>query len=112
MHCILSKNRDIFFNLATEEHFLKNKSEEFCMLWQSDDSVVVGKHQNAMAEVNYLWALKNNITIARRLTGGGTVYHGPGNLNFTFIRNGEAGKLIDFKRFVSPVVEFCNNPKK
>ncbi len=109
MLCILSTNRDIFFNLAAEEYFLKNSKEEFLILWQADDSVVVGKHQNAMAEVNYLWALKNNIQIARRLTGGGTVYHGAGNLNFTFIRNGEEGKLIDFKRFVSPIVDYLHS---
>jgi lipoate-protein ligase A len=106
MLCILSTNRDIYFNLATEEYFLRFSNEEVCMLWQSDDSVVVGKHQNAMAEVNYLWTVKQGIPIARRLTGGGTVYHGPGNLNFSFIRNGEPGKLVDFNRFVTPVIGF------
>jgi lipoate---protein ligase len=109
MLCILSTNRDIFFNLAAEEYFLKNSMEEICMLWQSDDSVVVGKHQNAMAEVNYLWALKNNIPIARRLTGGGAVYHGSGNLNFTFIRNGEPGRLVDFNRFVFPIIKYLQS---
>jgi lipoate-protein ligase A len=106
MLCILNPSRDIYFNLAAEEYLLKNSDSEVIMLWQSDHSVVVGKHQNALAEVNYLWALKNNISIARRLTGGGTVYHGPGNLNFTFIRNGEPGRLVDFKRFVLPIIDF------
>jgi lipoate-protein ligase A len=109
MLCILSTNHDIFFNLAAEEYFLKNSTEEICMLWQSDDSVVVGKHQNAMAEINYLWTIKNNVPIARRLTGGGTVFHGPGNLNFTFIRNGEPGKLVDFKRFVTPIIHYLHS---
>ena len=90
MLCILSTNQDIFFNLAAEEYFLKNSNEDICMLWQSEDSVVVGKHQNAMAEVNYLWTLKHNFPIARRLTGGGTVYHGPGNLNFIDVSQNSA----------------------
>jgi lipoate-protein ligase A len=106
MLCILSHSRDIYFNLAAEEYFLKSTDKDICMLWQSTDSVVVGKHQNAMAEVNYLWTLTNNIPVARRLTGGGTVYHGPGNLNFTFIQTGEPGKLIDFVRFVNPVIAY------
>ena len=109
MLCILSANSDIFFNLAAEEFLLMHSKKDICMLWQSDESVVVGKHQNAMAEVNYLWTFKNNIPVARRLTGGGTVYHGPGNLNFTFIRNGETGKLVDFKRFVTPIINYLHS---
>jgi lipoate-protein ligase A len=109
MRCILSSDRNIYFHLAAEEYLLKNSSEEICMIWESDKAAVVGKHQNTMAEVNYSWCLDNNILIARRLTGGGTVFHGAGNLNFTFIRSGEKGKLVDFKRFVGPVVEFLRS---
>lgn len=109
MLCILSPNNDIYFNLAAEEYFLKNKSQNICMIWHSEETVVVGKHQNAMAEVNYLWTLEHNIPVARRLTGGGTVFHGPGNLNFTFIQNGEPGKLVNFERFVRPVVDYIKS---
>ena len=89
MLCILSPDPDIYFNLAAEEYFLKQQDLELCMLWQSEQSIVVGKHQNAMAELNYLWAEDRKIPIARRLSGGGTVYHGPGNINFTFIRDSQ-----------------------
>lgn len=76
------------------------------MLWQSRPAVIVGKHQNAYAEISYRYALQNNIKIARRLTGGGAVFHDTGNLNFSFIRKGEAGKLVDFQKHIKPVMEF------
>lgn len=108
MRCILNRQKNIYFHLAAEEYLLKQCDEDVCMIWESDHAVVVGKHQNAMAEVNYLYTIDNEIPVARRLSGGGTVYHGPGNINFTFIRNGEKGKLVDFKRFVSPVIAYLN----
>ncbi len=103
MLCIHSNNTNIYFNLAAEEYLLKNLKEDIFILWRNDPAVVVGKHQNTCREVNVLYALKNDIKIARRLSGGGTVYHDEGNLNFTFIQNGEAGKLINFRKFTDPV---------
>ena len=108
VHCILTDSKDIFYNLAAEEFLLKNEEDNFFMLWQSDPTVVVGKHQNTMAEVNYPFIREKKIVVARRLSGGGTVYHGPGNLNFTFIMNGEKGKLVDFKKYFTPVIEFLH----
>ncbi len=99
-------DRDPFYSLAAEEYLLKNSGEDIFMLWQSDPVVVVGKHQNTLAEVNYRFTRENGIAVARRLTGGGTVYHDPGNINFTFIRKGEAGRLVDFGSFIAPVVDF------
>jgi lipoate-protein ligase A len=78
------------------------------MVWQSTPAVVVGKHQNALAEINYRFIHANNISVARRLTGGGTVYHDMGNINFTFIRAGETGHLVDFGAFIEPVSQFLN----
>lgn len=106
MLCIIDNNSDIYYRLALEEFLLKRKEEDFFMIWQSEVSVVIGKHQNAMAEINFKYIKSRAIPVARRLTGGGTVYHGPGNLNFTFIRKGLAGKLVDFKLFVEPIVRY------
>jgi lipoate---protein ligase len=106
MQCFISPNQDIYFNLALEEHLLMNKTRDFFVLWQSDTAVVVGKHQNTLAEINYRFVRDNGIQVARRLSGGGTVYHDHGNLNFTYISNGEPGKLVDFKRFIEPVIGF------
>ena len=109
MICILSREKDPFFNLAAEEYLLKNYADDIFMVWESRNAVVVGKHQNALAEINYRFVMENAIPVARRLSGGGTVFHGPGNVNFTFIRNGEPGKLVDFQRFIAPVAGFLHS---
>jgi lipoate---protein ligase len=106
MQCLISTNQDIYFNLAMEEYLLLHGENDFFVLWQSIPAVIVGKHQNALAEVNLRFVRENNIRLARRLSGGGTVFHGPGNLNFTYIARGETGKLVDFSRFIMPVIQF------
>ncbi len=103
--CINQTSTDPYFNLAAEEYFLKNFQEDFFMLWRSRPSVVVGKHQNALAEINHEFVRENQIPVARRLSGGGTVFHDPGNVNFTFIRNVTNISDVNFKVFTVPVVE-------
>jgi len=102
--CINHTSTDPYFNLAAEEYFLKNFQEDFFMLWRSRPSVVVGKHQNALAEINHEFVRKNQIPVARRLSGGGTVFHDPGNVNFTFIRNVKDISEVNFKVFTVPVI--------
>ncbi len=104
MLCIISENFDPYFNLAAEEYLFKEYDDDIFLLWRSEPAVIVGKHQNTLAEINYKFIKKNNIKVARRLSGGGAVYHDQGNINFTFIRNGEAGKLINFHKFIEPVI--------
>lgn len=107
--CILANEPEVFFNLAAEEYLLKHYEEEACMLWQSQPAVVVGKHQNALAEIGYRYTRQHGITVARRLTGGGTVYHDAGNLNFTLIRRGEAGRMIDFGKHIEVITDFLRS---
>jgi len=96
-----------YFNLAAEEFFLKNSHEDVLMLWQSEPSVVVGKHQNVMAEVNMDFMRENNIPVIRRISGGGTVYHDLGNINLTQISaSRKMDQLIDFRKFTRPVIAF------
>lgn len=105
MICINLKNTNPYFCLATEEYLLKNFTEDIFMLWQSEDTVVLGKHQNAMAEINYPFIRENNITLARRVSGGGTVFHDAGNVNFSFIKNVKSPAEISFSQFTEPVRE-------
>ncbi len=109
MLCINSPVTNPYYQLAAEEFLLKNTEEDIFLLWKSDPVVVSGKHQNVLSEINYRYLKENGIKIARRLTGGGTVYHDHGNFNFSFIRNGEPGKMVDFTRFIEPVVAFLDS---
>ena len=109
MLCIHSPYSDIYFNLAAEEYLFKNFSEDVFMLWRNEPSIVVGKHQNTMAEINHNFVKNNKVLVARRLSGGGTVYHDEGNLNFTFITEGVPGKLVDFKKFTRPVQDWLKS---
>ena len=98
---------DPYFNIAAEEYVLKHFTEDVLMLWQSEPSVVVGKHQNTLAEINHQFIEENKIPVIRRISGGGTVYHDRGNLNYTLITtNEQKDKLIDFKKFTNPVIAF------
>ncbi|GAI27644.1 unnamed protein product, partial [marine sediment metagenome] len=96
MLCFINNNTDPYFNIASEEYFLKNFTSDCFLLYRNLPCVIIGKHQNTFSEINYEFVRKNNIKVVRRLSGGGTVYHDLGNLNFTFIMNGKYGELVDF----------------
>lgn len=105
MVIIRRHNTDPYFNLATEEYVLKNFNEDSFMLWRNAPCIIVGKHQNTLAEINVDYVKKQNIPVVRRLSGGGAVFHDLGNLNFTFIHSGEKENLIDFRKFTLPILE-------
>jgi lipoate-protein ligase A len=98
-----------WFNIAAEEYLLKNMQDDCFMLWQNKPSVIVGKHQNTMAEINHRYVKENSVPVIRRISGGGTVFHDLGNLNFSFIQSGERDRLVDFRRFVQPIINVLQN---
>lgn len=107
---IKNKNTDVYFNLAMEEYiFEKFKKDEVFMLWINEPSVVIGKHQNLIEELNMKYCFENNIKIARRLSGGGTVVHDFGNLNYTYITNTTGDTALDFKEFLKPMYKALLN---
>jgi lipoate-protein ligase A len=106
---ILSETDDPYINLAMEEYLLRSRTEDYFLLWTSKPAVVIGKHQNLAAEISPRFIHDNNILVARRLSGGGAVYHDRGNLNFTFITNEEPGRLVDFARYAIPVIRFLES---
>ena len=109
MILVLRNSDNPYFNIATEEHFLKNHSEDIIMVWKSSPSVVIGKHQNTIAEININFLDIHKIPVIRRITGGGTVYHDEGNINYSIITSSEnKEKLVDFRKFTEPIIGFLH----
>lgn len=111
MKYIESNSTDPYFNLALEEYVFEKlpKDEGYFMLWQNENTIVIGKYQNAAEEVNQQVVDENNIRVARRLSGGGAVYHDMGNLNFTFVVDKKDMEGLNFKMFIAPIVETLKN---
>jgi lipoate-protein ligase A len=106
MICIKNPDTDPYFNLAAEEYVLKYFRDNCFMLWRNKPSIIVGNHQNTLAEINLDYVKKNNIDVVRRLSGGGAVFHDLGNLNFTFIKNkGKNENKLDFSKYTEPIIE-------
>lgn len=102
-----SNNTDPYFNLAFEEFVFEklDKKKSYCMLWQNYNTIVVGKHQNTIEEINKEYVDQHGIKVVRRLSGGGAVYHDEGNMNFTFIVDEENSDDFDFEIFTRPIVK-------
>jgi lipoate---protein ligase len=109
MRIINRPHTNPYFNIAAEEYLLKNMEKDCFMLWQNEPCIVVGKHQNTLAEINHRFVRENKIPVIRRISGGGTVFHDAGNLNFTFISEGAPEKLVNYRKFVDPVVAVLND---
>ena len=97
---------DPWFNLAAEEYLFRSFTANIFMVYTNRRSVIIGKHQNPAEEVNLRYIKANNIPLIRRISGGGTVYHDEGNLNYTFISNTADGKQIDFSKYTKPIISF------
>lgn len=107
MILIAPEHTDVYSHLAAEDYLLHEWDAPVLMFWRSRHAVVCGKHQNLCAEVNYGFCRSHGIDTARRLSGGGTVYHDPGNINFTFIQSVPEGLqyAVDYRRFLEPIRE-------
>lgn len=103
MLCICNISTNPYFNLAAEEYLLNGFNEDIFMLWRNSPSIIVGKNQSTLSQINLDYVRKHSIPVVRRLSGGGAVFHDLGNLNFTFIQG--CKDINNFKKFTMPVLE-------
>ncbi len=95
---------DPCYNLAFEQYLLENKTDgKWLMLWQNANTVVIGMNQNTAEEINADFVKAHNITVVRRMTGGGAVYHDLGNLNYSFITDTGDKASLSIEQFSRPV---------
>ncbi|WP_077617184.1 lipoate--protein ligase [Bacillus sinesaloumensis] len=94
-------------NLAIEEYALKNLdiNETYLLFYINAPSIIIGKNQNTVEEINTQYVEENGIKVVRRLSGGGAVYHDLGNLNFSFITKDDGESFHNYKKFTEPVIE-------
>jgi lipoate---protein ligase len=97
-------------NLAIEEYLLKSLPglKEILLFYINEPSIIVGRHQNTLEEINRDYVERNHIHVVRRLSGGGSVYHDHGNLNYSFITRGGKEDAMNFKKFTAPVIHALN----
>ncbi|MCM2603866.1 lipoate--protein ligase [Rossellomorea marisflavi] len=97
-------------NLAIEEYALKNLDidESYLLFYINEPSIIIGKNQNTIEEINTDYVEKQGLHVVRRLSGGGAVYHDLGNLNFSFITKDDGDSFHNFKKFTEPVIEALN----
>ena len=108
MKLILNDNNDPSVNLALEEYCVRNldvENEMYLLFYINEPSVIIGKHQNTIEEINKEYVDKKGIKVVRRISGGGAVYHDFGNLNFSFITKYSPEFFHNFEKFTKPVVE-------
>ena len=105
LNYILLTSTDPDFNLAAEQYVFDRlpRDRMYLMLWQNDNAIIIGKHQNTSAEINEEFVRSHGIRVVRRLSGGGAVYHDLGNLNYTLISDAEGAEL-DLGVFCRPVI--------
>ena len=95
-------------NLAIEEYILKNmdiEKDDFLLFYINQPSIIIGKNQNTIEEINTDYVEENNVIVVRRLSGGGAVYHDLNNLNFSFLTKDDGNSFHNYKKFTQPVVD-------
>ena len=108
MLTVLAHSHDPFYNQAFEEFvFQAFQDDDVFLLWQNSPAVIVGSFQNICREVHVKTLRRLGIPVVRRMSGGGTVYHDLGNVNYTYITRQEGP--LDYDRCLQPVIEALND---
>jgi len=106
MKCIISPYTSCYHNIASEEYYMTEFDDDIFYLYINAPSIIIGRHQNAYAEINQQYVHEKGIDVVRRLSGGGAVYHDHGNLNYGFITRSRGQDISEiFRTFTAPIVD-------
>jgi len=108
VYILAHKSTEPAYNLACEEYFLCRTGLNLLLLWRNRPSVIIGRNQNAYAELNMDYVHDNALPVIRRLSGGGAVYHDLGNLNYTYILDDSCG-FSGFAPYLQPVADYLRS---
>lgn len=103
---IISDSTDVYFNLAAEEYLLRSENQPIIFIYFNENCVVLGRNQNAYEELNFKFCYENNIFLARRISGGGTVFHDEGNINIAWINEQHQHLVNRYESFLMPLVNY------
>lgn len=106
MYLLENNCTDPAWNLALDEYLLTRFPGEVLTLWRNGPSVIIGKNQNALEEIDLDFVRAHRIPVVRRLTGGGAVFHDLGNINYTLVQTCGAGDFNNYAKFTWPIVDF------
>ena len=106
MYLLENNCTDPAWNLALDEYLLTRFPGEVLTLWRNGPSVIIGKNQNALEEIDLDFVRVHQIPVVRRLTGGGAVFHDLGNINYTLVQPCGAGDFNNYAKFTKPIVDF------
>ena len=97
---------DVYYNFGLEYYFAAEKRlpDTVFLFWRTTPTLMVGKYQNILEEINKPYADAHGIRLVRRMSGGGTIYTDPGGWQFTFIEHSPE-QQIEFTQYIGPVVD-------
>lgn len=107
MYFYRMESKDIRDNLATEQYLMNNVEfdEPLVLFYIQKPCIIVGRNQNTIEEINADYVKEHNITITRRISGGGAVYDDLGNISFSFVVNADDENFGDFKKLTKPIID-------
>lgn len=106
MYLLRHDNTTPAWNLALEEYVLTRLTGSFVLLWRNARAVIIGRNQNAAEEIDAGYAREHHISVNRRISGGGAVFHDLGNINYTVIKNQGENDFSNYAEFAGPVLGF------
>lgn len=107
---IENNSTDPYFSFALEYYLMQEKNlpaDQIFMFWRTEPTLMIGRYQNTIEEINGKYAKEHNINVVRRVTGGGTIYTDLGGWQFSFISKGK--EQIDFYKYITPIIDALNN---